>query len=250
MCPVETPPGAKPPSGWSGNRATQVAAYGVRAVGQPGRPQLRSTPSSLSPSRQLNALGRVAAQRRRQRAGVGLVVGVRVGEAGALHLLRGLGDLQLLVAVDLRQRVVERVGRVHRVADLVHGAPALRGPLLEEPRRVAVAAAEVAQAGLLVRRGQGDRRRPGGQAALDGDRGDQPGVPRLRRLEHHGVVRRRRRVHWSGARNGTTSWRTAYQPTPASSATHGDAADDHRPPTPHAPSVGGRSNLSWRAAPR
>src|SRR3712207_7020513 len=55
-----------------------------------------------------------------------LVVGVGVGVAGALDLLRGDGDLHRVVAVDLLQRVVERVGRVDGVRQLLHRAPALR----------------------------------------------------------------------------------------------------------------------------
>ena len=67
--------------------------------------------------------GAVAGEHRRERAGVGGVVLVGLGEAGALHPLRRLGDPQLLVVGDLRQRVVERVGRVVRVLHLRRRCP-------------------------------------------------------------------------------------------------------------------------------
>jgi hypothetical protein len=78
------------------------------------------------------------------------VAAVGLGEGGALHRLRGDRDLHVLVALDLDEAVVERVGRVHRVEDLLLGAPALRRSLLEQPERVAVAVLEITQAGLLL----------------------------------------------------------------------------------------------------
>ena len=111
------------------------------------------------------------------------MVGVRLREPRALHLLGRLGDGQRLVAVHLSQSVVERVGRVRGVLELVGRAPALRRPLLEEPDRVAVAVLEVAQVRLLVRRGEGDRGGPGRHPALHGDGRDQGGVPGLLQVQ-------------------------------------------------------------------
>ena len=55
-----------------------------------------------------------------------------------------------------RERRVEPAGGVPRVGDLLRGAPALARPLLEQPDRVAVAAVEVGQLGLLQRGGERD----------------------------------------------------------------------------------------------
>ena len=81
-----------------------------------------------------------------------LVLGVRLGEAGALDGLGGLGDRQVLVAGDLDQVVVERAGRVHRVLHLLGRAPALRRALLEQAERVAVAVLDVDELRLLQSR--------------------------------------------------------------------------------------------------
>ena len=144
MCPSRTPPGANPPSVRSPKTPSRLAAYDVGAL-RSARSSCSSAPaaSTSSSMSQPNARARVAGQRGGEGAGVGLVVGVRLGEAGPLHLLGGLGDLHGLVAVDLGQGVVERVGRVVRVEDLLRRAPALRRPLLEQPERVAVAGLEV-----------------------------------------------------------------------------------------------------------
>src|SRR4029450_9888172 len=60
---------------------------------------------------------------------------------------------------------------------------ALGGPLREQPARVPVAVVEVAEVGLLVRRGQRDRDGTGRQAAAYRDTGDDRGVPGLLEVE-------------------------------------------------------------------
>ena len=104
-------------------RRLHVAAYDV---GAPVRPAPRQPVGGLVDvvvEHAAEGVPRVAGQRGGEHPGVGLVVGVRLGEAGALHLLRRLGDPHRLVAVDLGQRVVERVGRVVRVEDLLAACP-------------------------------------------------------------------------------------------------------------------------------
>ena len=56
------------------------------------------------------------------------------------------------------------------------GAPALGGPLLEEPKRVPVAVFHVYQARFLHRGSDPDRRREGREAAARGNRGHERGV--------------------------------------------------------------------------
>ncbi len=185
MWPSPTPPGAKPPSDWGPNAASRLPAYPVGPLGQPGLGQRRRGGVRDVLPGAGEGLGGVAGQRRGQHPGVGLVVGVRIGVGRALHLLGGDGDLQRPVVTDLLQGVVERVGGEVGVEHLLGGAPALGGPLLEEPERVPVAVLDVEDLGLLVRRGQGDRDGSRGQPATLGDRGDQRRVLRLLRREAH-----------------------------------------------------------------
>ena len=56
MCPVDTPPGAKPPSGWSGNRARRSRRTASAREVSPD-PSSAVGASSLSPSRQLKPSG-------------------------------------------------------------------------------------------------------------------------------------------------------------------------------------------------
>ena len=174
----------------------------------------------------------VAGQRRRQRPAVGRVGLVGLGEAGALHLLRGLGDPHLLVAVDLRERVVELVDRVVRVLDLRRGAPALRRPLLEQPERVAVAVVEVAQLALLEGRGQRDRGGPRRQPAPYGDGGDRRGVLGLLG----------RQVDPSPPTRGRAALRVGQRPDAASSSA------TPTPPTTARPTRTSRTRLAARTS--
>ena len=93
-------------------RAAELLAHGGRAGGQARRRRASSDSSRSSSTVHQN--GRPWSRRSAPRRARGrrLVVGVRVGERRALHRLRGLGDRHRLVAVDLGQRVVERVDRV------------------------------------------------------------------------------------------------------------------------------------------
>ena len=101
---------------------------------------------AASCSVQVSAAGRVAGQRRGQARARALVLGVRLGEGAALDRLRGLGDRQVAVAVDLDQGVVERVGRVDRVHAPAPSVPQpCDGRCWNRPERVAVAVVEVAQ---------------------------------------------------------------------------------------------------------
>lgn len=95
-------------------------------------------------------------------AALTLVIGIRGGVGAALDLLGDQGDLHVGVAVDLDQRVVERVGRIDGVLHLLGAAPALGGALLEQTERVPVAVREIAQVGLLQGGGQGDGGGAGG----------------------------------------------------------------------------------------
>ena len=76
--------------------------------------------------------GRAPGQGRGQQRGVRLVLRVRLREAAALHPLRRDGERQFRVVRHLVQVLVELARRVRRVQDLLLGAPALRGPLLEQ----------------------------------------------------------------------------------------------------------------------
>ena len=106
-----------------------------------------------------------------------------------LHALRGHGHGQVGVAGHPVQRVVEGVGGVDRIEDLLRRAPALRRSLLEEPERVAVAAVQVVELRLLERGRVGDLQRPLGQLPPGGDRGDRGGDLRLLEIEIQGAVR-------------------------------------------------------------
>jgi hypothetical protein len=81
-----------------------------------------------------------------------------------------------------------------RVLELARRAPPLRRPLLEDAQRVSVAVVEVADVGLLVRRGQRDARRPGGHSAPDSDTGDDRGVAGLLGVDADGPARGGRRT--------------------------------------------------------
>ncbi len=91
---------------------------------------------------------------KRPRQCLPLGVGVRV--SGALHGLGGLGDRHLLPPLDLQQPLVEARGGVDRVADLLGGAPALAGPLLEQAQRIPVPVRQVTQPGFLDGSGERD----------------------------------------------------------------------------------------------
>ena len=94
MCPLETPPGSKPPSDSVAEARLQVRAHGGGARGQAALVQAVGPPGLASPRRShQQRLGRVAGQGGGERAGVLLVVGVGLGEGRALHRLGGLGDL-------------------------------------------------------------------------------------------------------------------------------------------------------------
>ncbi len=93
--------------------------------------------------------GGVAGQRRREHAALALVVAVGLREAALLDLLGDLRDVGALVALHFTSASIELVRRVDRVQDLLLGAPALARSLLEEPERVAVAVAQVADLRLL-----------------------------------------------------------------------------------------------------
>src|SRR5439155_13488105 len=82
-----------------------------------------------------------------EQGGVRLVLGVRLGITAALHTLRGDREGECRVVVHLGQVLVELARRVRRVQDLLPGAPALRGPLLEQAERIPVAVLDVAQPG-------------------------------------------------------------------------------------------------------
>ena len=169
------------------------------------------------------------------------MVGVRLGEAGALHLLRGLGDPHRLVAVDLRQRVVERVGRVVRVAGSAPRVPQpCDGRCWNSPSESRSPWSRLRSLRLLVRRGQRDRGGPRRQPAADGDGRDQRGVLGL--LGRQVDDRRRRPGAWqpSGSGSGPTprsnSTNTPRRPRPRHGEQRRAAA---RPaPLPAAASVG------------
>ena len=71
----------------------QVAAYDVGALGQPGVVEPGGRLVGLVGHGAVEGAPRLAGQRAGQHPGVGLVVGVRLGVGGALHLLGGDGDL-------------------------------------------------------------------------------------------------------------------------------------------------------------
>ncbi len=70
----------------------------------------------------------------------------------------------------------ERLGGQHRVGDLLRRTPARRGPLLEEPQRVAVAVVEVVQPRLLQGGRQRDHQPVRRHTQLVADRHDRGGV--------------------------------------------------------------------------
>src|SRR5699024_6833506 len=101
----------------------------------------------------------LSGQGRGEEPALGLVIPVGLRVAGALDLLGHVVDVRALVARDRLQHVVERVGGVDRVLDLLRTAPPLGGPLLEQAHRVAVAVVDVLQPRFLVRGRECDRRR-------------------------------------------------------------------------------------------
>ena len=127
--------------------SSSPASAPVQRAGRGSAPRPR--PRRASPGRRptVQATAPVASPDQRPGQHLGLVgpLLVRLREGRALHPLGRVGDPHLLPAAHLLQRGVEPVGRVPRVPDLLRGAPALAGPLLEQPDRVAVAAGEVAQ---------------------------------------------------------------------------------------------------------
>ena len=121
-----TPPGSKPPSDCLPKAvSSSLGAPRDRSGREPGRHR----PSSTRDRRRRagvtheKAAVELAGEGRRQGASVGLVDRVRLGEAGALHRLRGHGDRHRLVAGDPVEGVVEGVGGVHRVEDLLVASP-------------------------------------------------------------------------------------------------------------------------------
>ena len=134
----------------------------------------------------------MAGQGRGQEAPLLLVVGVGLREPAVLDSLSHLGDRHGLIAVDLGQGVIERVGRMDGVKDLFLGAPPLARALLEQPERVEVPELEVDQLGLHDRRGVGDRGGARRQAAFEGQRGDRCRVGALLGGERDAVSQRRR----------------------------------------------------------
>src|SRR5690606_22661335 len=72
-----------------------------------------------------------------------LVLGVGVRECRALHGLRGHGDRHVLPARHVLQRGQELAGGGGRIHQLIYGAPAGGGALLEQADRVVVVAGAV-----------------------------------------------------------------------------------------------------------
>lgn len=105
----------------------------------------------------------------------------KLREAGPLHRLSGLGDREGLPARDLLQPLVELGRGVHRVEDLVRGAPPLRRTLLEQSQRIAVAVGQVPQSALLQGRRQGHDLPTGRNVHRDAGGLDRLGVGHLLR---------------------------------------------------------------------
>ena len=188
MWPVETPPGANPPRPWSGKVAGRSRRTASARAVSPEPLSVAAPSSGSSPSRQLNAAGELPVSAEARARASASWSAYASGNPERWTSWAATVISQLLVAVDLLQRVVEGVGRVHRVADLLVLPQPCEGRCWNSPaesrsppRRLrrsdswyaAARAIEAARAGI---------------PRADGDRGDQPGVPRLRRVEHHGVV--------------------------------------------------------------
>jgi hypothetical protein len=183
----------------------------------------------------------VAGQRGRENPRVGLVVGVRLGEAGALHQLCRLGDPHRVVPVHPRQLVVEGIRGVVGVEDLLRLAPPLRGALLEDPERVPVTGLDVVELRLLERRRQRDRRRPGRHPALHRDRADQRGVLGLLDAQRDALP-----VHRCDTLLAAEQWPDLVEEgerPPHHHAEDDHADDDEQHPSPHARQFECRSAL-------
>src|SRR5829696_4389769 len=103
----------------------------------------------------------VPGQRAGQYAGVSLMITIGIRIAAVLDPLGHRGDVRRFPVLDLDQRVVELVGGVVGIEQLLAATPALGWSLLEQADRIEVAVVQVPDTGLLVDRGHGDGGGPG-----------------------------------------------------------------------------------------
>ncbi len=230
-------------------RAVDHGAGGLQGV--PSEVPRERGPHRVGPRDRGGARTPLAGQRGRRTTGQGigeqrgvrLVLGVRVRVAAALHALRGDRERQLRVVLHLDQVVVEDPRRVGRVHDLLLGAPALRGPLLEQAQRVPVAMLDVAQRGLLERGRQGYGHRPLGQVPPGADGGDRRRVHGLlrRELVHRRVVVARDDL---AARRSRASGDVLHHEI----ARHREQDHEGRPETEEAATASGSGGQLWHAS--
>ena len=120
------------------------------------------------------------------------MIAIRLGMSTALDLLGDVVDVIALPVLDLDQGVVELPGRIVRIHQLLLGAPALRGALLEQANGVAIAVVKVADACFLIGRRKGDGSSAGRQTAAYRHARDDRREVGLVEVHHGGFVVGRR----------------------------------------------------------
>src|SRR5829696_2145630 len=135
---------------------------------------------------------RLTAERAGEDPGVGFMIAVSLRISAELDFLSHVVDVCGFPVVDLDQGVVELSRRIVRIHQLFLGAPALRGALLEETNRVAIAIVKIANARFLIGRGKGDGGSTGWQTAAHRYASDDRGEMGLVEIDHGGSVVDRR----------------------------------------------------------